>query len=113
MWQRAERIRQLNDRMRRTLTAEHVQFTDVIKSLDEPALEKILDTVRRFDAFDPHIDLDGEHEFGMLSIDGHVIMFRITYQASGWSSPPPDPAADDTIRVLTIMDQADYWSGTE
>lgn len=65
--------------------------------------------MQRFDTFTPDNDPHGEHDFGLLTVSGHRVMFKIDYydpSMSYGSEDPSDPAR--TCRVLTIMLAGEY-----
>ena len=70
---------------------------------------EILTALRRYDDFDADNDPYGEHDFGMITAQGHEILFKIDYYDQDLvrhSPDPSDPAV--THRVLTIMLAEDY-----
>lgn len=103
------RIRDLNDAFRTTLSGGIVLLTQGIQALPEDVQRNVLDAVRHFDAFTGDNDPHGEHDFGALTAAGSLIFWKIDYYAptmSWGSEDPADPAR--TMRVLTIMLADEY-----
>ena len=107
--QRKERIRQLNDQLRTTLTGGYVTLTSGLRDLGSAAVTEILRRVVQFDAFDPDNDPYGEHDFGCVSVGEHRIYFKIDYYDKRLEFGSPDPS-DPTVtaRVLTILLASEY-----
>ena len=109
MTERIERIRALNDKLRRTGTGGRVVLTAGIAALPPEAMAAVLLAVQVFDAFTPDNDPYGEHDFALIEVAGERIMFKIDYydcDMNGLSPNPADPAV--TCRVLTIMLASEY-----
>jgi Protein of unknown function (DUF3768) len=106
---KAERIRELNDRLRTTFTGGRVFTTDGVAALPDTMKVDILQRVRTFDQFDADNDPHREHDFGSFEIAGEQFFFKIDYynrNLDGGSEDPADP--DATTRVLTIMLASEY-----
>ena len=72
-----DRIRDLNDKFRCTLTGGRLMLTAGIDPLPDDVKARIIEAVRQFDAFTADNDPYGEHDFGSLAIDGHKVFFKI------------------------------------
>ena len=107
--QKTERIRELNDLLRKQHQGGQVFITDGVGALSVPTMARILFAVRDFDAFEKGNDPYGEHDFGMVEVDGHNIFWKIDYLGADFESGSPDPS-DETItcRAMTIMLAAEY-----
>jgi Protein of unknown function (DUF3768) len=106
---KAMRIRELNDSLRRTFVGGKVILTSGVESLPPDAKAKVLQAVRSFDAFDTDNDPHKEHDFGSFDIDGGTFFFKVDYYSpdlQGGSEDPADP--EETTRVLTIMFASEY-----
>ena len=70
---------------------------------------EILEALRNYDDFDADNDPYGEHDFGMIAVQGHEILFKIDYYDLDLVYHSPDPS-DPTVthRVLTVMLAEDY-----
>jgi hypothetical protein len=104
-----ERIRALNDELRRNLPNGHAVMTAGIAALGPEAVARIVKTIVVYDDFCHANDPYQEHDFGSFEADGHTIFFKIDYfdKALNAHSPdPPDPSV--TERVITIMLADEY-----
>lgn len=105
----AERIRLLNDQLRRTFTGGQVVMTAGVAALPDEMKAEVVAIVRKFDQFSPDNDPHGEHDFGSFEVHGDKFFWKIEYydERMKWGSDDPsDPSK--TTRVLTIMHRADY-----
>lgn len=104
----ASRIRELNDRFRRTFIGGRITLTRGVAD-DHEAAVQLLAVVRTFDAFTDDNDPHGEHDFGAIDHAGTRYFWKIDYydrEMSGGSPDPADPAV--TTRVLTVMRADEY-----
>ena len=105
-----ERIRALNDALRRNLpNCYAVLVTTGIVALGPEAVARIVKTITVYDDFCHANDPYGEHDFGSFKAGGNLIFFKIDYfdKALAYHSPDPsDPAV--TERVITIMLAEEY-----
>lgn len=101
---RTRKIRELNDRLRRTGIGGTIVLTRAVASLDEPDLKELLRLIREFDDFNRGNDPWSEHDFGEVVLNGIRYFWKIdAYDLNlEWASPDP---TDDAVtrRVLTIM----------
>jgi hypothetical protein len=104
-----DRIRALNDELRRHLYSGGAVMTPGIAALGDEAVGRLVNAIATFDDFcignDPH----GEHDFGAFDFDGKPVMFKIDYYDKDLTFHSPDPA-DPTVteRVITIMLAEEY-----
>jgi len=103
----ADRIRELNDQLRRTFTGGAICITrGVCERCDTNA---VLAAVQAFDSFNDANDPWREHDFGALELEGQTLFWKIDYYAPGMQGGSPDPADPRiTERILTIMLAEDY-----
>jgi hypothetical protein len=104
-----ERIRELNDQLRKTFTGGRVVTTARVAVLPEEVKTQVLENVRAFDDFTEDNDPHGKHDFGGFAIDGQQFFWKIDYydERMKWGSDDPsDPTK--TTRVLTIMLSEEY-----
>ena len=104
-----ERIRALNDELRKHLIGGLAVITPGIAALGQEAVERIVKTLAVFDDFCEANDPHGEHDFGAFEVDGHKLFFKIDYydtQLTYHSTDPSNPAV--TERVITIMLADEY-----
>jgi hypothetical protein len=105
----SNRIAALNDAFRTTLIGGRVYLTRGIAALSPSAQESIIARVRAFADFTPENDPYGEHDFGILKLDGATIYWKIDLYDNDlkFGSPnPEDPSV--TTRVLTILLAEEY-----
>ena len=65
--------------------------------------------MQSFTDFNADNDPRGEHDFGILDLDGSSFYFKIDYydlNREGFSPDPSDPLV--TARVLTILEASEY-----
>jgi hypothetical protein len=99
-----ERIRTLNDELRRNLPNGHAVMTVGIAALGPEAVARIFKTVAVYDNFCQANDPYEEHDFGALEVGGQVIFFKIDYFDKALTYHSPDPSDSSvTERVITIM----------
>jgi hypothetical protein len=104
-----EKIRTLNDTVRRSFSGGKVMMTAGIVALRAVTKAKLLDEVRTFDAFTADNDPHGEHDFGSFEIDGNKIFWKIDYYDAAMEFGSEDSAdPTKTTRVLTIMLASEY-----
>jgi hypothetical protein len=72
-----ERIRALNDELRRNLPEGHAVMTAGIAALGPEAVARIVKTITVYDDFCHANDLYQEHDFGSFEADGQRIFFKI------------------------------------
>lgn len=104
-----ERIRDLNDRARRTFVGCVVIVTQGVDSLCREVKAEVLRRVRMFDHFNGDNDPHSEHDFGSFNIAGTTFAFKWDYydrQMEGGSENPGDTSK--TTRVLTVMRLDEY-----
>lgn len=107
--QRRQRIRALNDALRRTFRGGKVVQTPGVAGLPFAEQRRILDQVRRFDAFTADNDPHGEHDMGVIESNGRTVFWKIDYYdpTETWlGEDPADP--EKTCRVLTILLAEEY-----
>ncbi len=104
-----ERIRALNDALRRDLINGHAVITAGVAALGPEAVARIVKPITVYDDFCHANDPYEEHDFGALEVDGQVILFKIDYYDKALTYHSPDPADPSvTERVITIMLAEEY-----
>lgn len=104
------KIRELNDRLRKTGSGGTTLFAGVLAQMDESVRFKVLEAVRvaevnTGDGDDPY----AEHDFGTAEVEGERYIWKIDYYDPSMehgSETPEDP--ESTRRVLSIMRATDY-----
>jgi hypothetical protein len=105
----AQRIRALNDDLRKYLIGGGAVITPGIAALGQKAVERIVQTVAVFDDFCHANDPYEEHDFGSFEAEGETIFFKIDYFDRTVTYHSPDPADPSvTERVITIMLADEY-----
>ena len=104
-----DRIRTLNDELRRQLSGGRAVMTPGVAALGSEAVQRLVQTIAVFDDFCTANDPHGEHDFGAFEFDGTPVMFKIDYYDKDLAFHSPDPA-DSTVteRVITLMLAEEY-----
>jgi Protein of unknown function (DUF3768) len=105
----AEKIRELNDRLRNTMTGGRVMLTAGVDALPSDVKAMVIRRVATFSEFTPDNDPHQEHDFGSFMLAGRKFFWKIdAYDADMrfGSADPADPSK--TTRVLTIMLASEY-----
>ena len=105
----ADRIRELNDRFRTTMTGGQVLMTAGVDVLPSDVKAMVIQRVATFTDFNADNDPHGEHDFGSFTLAGRKFFFKIDYFDAKMEyglEDPTDPAK--TTRVLTIMFAEEY-----
>ena len=102
-----QRIRQLNDQARQTLTGCRVLITPGVRALDATAA--ILGVLQQYSDFTPDNDPYAEHDFGSFRYADETIFWKLEYYDMDLTMHSPEPA-DPTVtaRVLTILLGSEY-----
>src|SRR4051812_10016742 len=74
-----DRIRTLNDQLRRDLSGGKAVMTPGVAALGSEAVQRLLQTLAIFDDFCVANDPHGEHDFGVFDFDGVEVFFKIDY----------------------------------
>jgi len=104
-----DRIRALNDELRRNLPNGRAVMTTGVAALGAEAVARIVKTVAVYDDFCHANDPYEEHDFGSFEADGNLIFFKIDYFDKDLTYHSPDPTDPSvTERVITIMLAEEY-----
>ena len=104
-----DRIRALNDELRKHLLGGGAVITTGIAELGAEAVKRLVKTIAVFENFCQANDPHQEHDFGNFTLAGQKFFFKIdAYDANMefGSEDPADPSK--TTRVLTIMLAEEY-----
>jgi len=107
--EKLERIRSLNDSLRRTFTGGQVLLSSSVAALPMAEKAKVLAAIQGFTAFSEGNDPHGEHDFASVDVDGERYFAKIDYYDLDMrygADDPADPA--HTKRVMTIMCASEY-----
>ena len=86
-----ERIRALNDQLRRTFSPAYgkIVATDGFMALHMDIQRRLLHAIVLFEDFTPENDPHGEHDCAIIEAEGQRIMFKIDYYDRSSASTPP------------------------
>ena len=105
----AERIRDLNDKLRTTGIGGTTYLTRGMWAKGPDFVAKACAAVRAFNAFAEDNDPWQEHDCATLDVDGETVIFKIDSYDLNMEYGSPDPADPNvTRRVLTIMLAEEY-----
>jgi hypothetical protein len=101
---KVSRIREVNDRFRKTFQGGRICCTPGVCALLVPDQISILSMIQNYNLFDENNDPYGEHDFGALTVSDVRIYFKIDYYDCSLCFHSPDPSDPlVTERVMTIM----------
>lgn len=104
-----DRIRALNDELRKHLLGGGAVITAGIAEPGPEAVERLVKTIAVFDDFCHANDPHEEHDFGVFDFDGTAVMFKIDYYDKSLNFHSPNPADSSvTERIITIMRADEY-----
>jgi hypothetical protein len=104
-----DRIRALNDDLRRHLVGGGAIMTPGVAALGPELVGRAIKTLVAFDDFHHESDPWTEHDFGAFELDGHKLFFKIDYYDKSLTYHSPDPAEPTvTERVITLMLAEEY-----
>lgn len=104
-----DRIRALNDDLRKTLLGGGAVITAGIAELGPEAVERLVKTIAVFDDFCQANDPHEEHDFGAFEFEGVRVFFKIDYYDKTLTHHSPNPADPSvTERVITLMRADEY-----
>jgi len=72
-----DRIRELNDELRRDLIGGSALITAGVAALGQQFVERVVQTIAVFDDFHHANDPHTEHDFGAFELDDHKLFFKI------------------------------------
>src|SRR5229473_6894991 len=105
----AEKIRELNDHFRSTMTGGRVMLTAGVDALPSDVKAMVIRRVATFSEFTPDNDPHKEHDFGNFTLAGRNFFFKLDYYDLAMEFGSEDPAdPSKTTRVLTIMLAEEY-----
>jgi hypothetical protein len=109
--QSRERIRELNDALRKTLDPRlgRTVCTAGVIALPSDVCAEAIRKVTTFEDFTADNDPHDEHDFGSFDLGGDKFFWKIDYYGHTLDSGSEDPAdPTKTTRVLTLMLAAEY-----
>lgn len=103
--QRDERIRALNDELRRERETSFgfSEMTTRVALLPDQTIKELWNQVASFDKFYSGQDAYDLHEYGVIEHGGHKVSWEIGYYDNELNAVSGQPeSATETIRVLTL-----------
>ena len=105
----SQRIRALNDALRRTGKGGRVMYTDGIVGQGLEFAAAVMKAVTSFDAFNPDNDPWDEPDCATVKLGQYSVIWKIDYYDRDLTYHSPDPADTNvTARVLTVMLAEEY-----
>lgn len=109
MTSKADRIRAMNDALRKHGLGGEIYVTQALLSLGLDVLKQVALEVAMFEDFNPNNDPYQEHDCAIVPVGKIKVMFKIDYYADATKTfgaeDPSDPA---TVRVMTLGLASDY-----
>lgn len=106
---RTDRIRMLNDELRKYLIGGGAVMTPGIAALGPEAVKRLVQTLSTYSDFCTANDPYTEHDFGAFDFDGQRVIFKIDYYDKTLTHHSPDPSDPGvTERVITLMLAEEY-----
>jgi hypothetical protein len=100
----AERIRALDDHLRKNPTADVAIMTPGIAALGQEAVDRIIKTITVFDDFCHANDTEEGHETGSFEAEGCTISFKIDhYERPANALSSESTGLTDRVRIITVM----------
>ena len=76
----AAKIRELNDRLRTTMTGGRVMMTAGVDALSSDVKAMVIRRVATFTDFNADNDPRSEHDFGSFTLAGRKFFFKLDYE---------------------------------
>ncbi len=106
---KSERIRELNDALRKTDVGGRIMLTSGFNAYNSEFKTKALEAIKAFDAFTADDDPYGEHDFVSVEVDGVTVFWKCDYYDKDiryGSDDPSDP--ERTTRIATVLLGSEY-----
>jgi hypothetical protein len=101
---RTQRIRALDDHLRKHPTSDVAIMTPGIAALGQEAANRIIKTITTFDDFCHANNPYENHDNGSFEADGRTVSFKIEHYERPPDSPSVGPVDQpDRVRVITVM----------
>lgn len=106
---KTNKIAHLNDNLRTMNIGGRIQATQSVIALDDTSKAKLFNAIQSYQSFTTENDPWGEHDFGMVEVDGQHYYWKIDYYNADMTAGSEDPSDPNvTTRVLTIMHSSEY-----
>ena len=96
MDQRTQRIRALDDHLRKHPTSDVAIMTPGVAALGQEAANRIIKTITTFDDFCHANNPYENHDNGSFEADGRTVLFKIDHYERPPDLPPPGPLINQT-----------------
>lgn len=107
--ERRDRIRMLNDQLRRLHVGGRIFLTQGVVATGPDRVVSTLKAISQFDQFDDRNDPYGEHDFGAVTVEAARVFWKIDYYDQSLKSHAADPAdPKGCVRVMTVMLAEEY-----
>ena len=107
--EKRERIRMLNDQLRRHHIGGRIFITEGVMAAGPEGVAAVLQTISLANEFNESNDPYGEHDFGAVTVAGQRIFWKIDYYDQRIKSHAVDPSdANNCVRILTVMLAEEY-----
>lgn len=104
-----QRIRAMNDALRKHGLGGEIYATASVMALGFDVLKHVANEVAKFDDFNTNNDPHGEHDFGRVQVGDIKVWFKIDYYSDASKQyGAEDPSDPTTVRVMTIGLPSDY-----
>lgn len=109
MTSKADRIRAMNDALRKHGIGGEIYATSSLMSLGLDVLKHVVNEVTKFSDFNPNNDPYQEHDFGIVQVGDIKVMFKIDYYEDATKTyGAADPSDPNTVRVMTVGLPSDF-----
>lgn len=106
---KTDRIRMLNDELRKYLIGGGAVMTPGVAAFGPEAVQRLVQTLSTYSDFCTANDPYTEHDFGAFDFDGQRVIFKIDYYDKSLTYHSPDPSDPSvTERIITIMLAEEY-----
>jgi hypothetical protein len=101
---RAQRIRTLDDHLRKNPTSDIAIMTPGIAALGQEATDRIIKTITTFDDFCCANHPTEDHDAGSFEAEGRTISFKIDhYERPANALSSESAGLTDRVRIITVM----------
>ena len=103
----ADKIRELNDTVRTTMTGGRVMMTAGVDAVPSDVKAMVIRRVATFSDFTPDNDPYHEHDFGNFEWHNEKVYWKIDYYDRNlrhWQ----DPLTEECRRILTVLLASEY-----
>lgn len=106
--ERRARICALNDQLRTQQVGGRILISQGVVAEGPAFILAVLGAVKRFSDFNEFNDPYGEHDFGVVLVDGDKVFWKIDYYDRSLTAAADPASESDCVRVLTLMRPDEY-----